>query len=108
MSRIRSRIWELVEVSYAADDHSPVLDWYDAGMMTLILLNVLAVVYVLRRERSAARGVFVDPRRHVAGRRHLYNRRVWRCAPDHAAEANSCRARGSLRAPAILVTGETS
>lgn len=218
MSRIRSRIWELVEVSYAADDHSPVLDWYDAGMMTFILLNVLAVViesveeigarftvffsafevfsvavftieymvklwactadaryahpvlgrvkyaltpmviidlltflpfylwflpldlrflralrlfrllrvlklgrysqsvalmgsvfrrkrarpggvcsgavcdarycckyYVLRRERSAARSVFVDPCRYVAGRRHLYDRRVWRCVSDHAA-----------------------
>ncbi|MGB9752936.1 MAG: potassium channel protein [Roseiflexus castenholzii] len=44
MNHARSRIWELVEVSYDSDSHSPVLDWYDTGMMALILLNVLAVV----------------------------------------------------------------
>jgi voltage-gated potassium channel len=44
MNLTQSRIWELIEVSYDPDNHSPVLDWYDAGMMALILLNVLAVV----------------------------------------------------------------
>ncbi len=43
MTLLKSRIWSLVEVSYD-QDYAPVLDWYDASMMALILLNVLAVV----------------------------------------------------------------
>lgn len=42
MTLLKSRIWSLVEVSY--DQDAPVLDWYDASMVALILLNVLAVV----------------------------------------------------------------
>ncbi|MCL5942955.1 MAG: ion transporter [Actinobacteria bacterium] len=44
MKRLRQRMWDLLEVTYQRDDHSPVIDWYDTSLAVLIILNVLAVV----------------------------------------------------------------
>ncbi len=84
MSRIRSRIWELVEVSYATDDHSPVLDWYDAGMMTFILLNVLAVVIESVEEIGARFTVFFSAFEvfSVAVFTIEYMVKLWACTAD--------------------------
>lgn len=84
MNRIRSRIWELIEVSYDADNHSPMLDWYDTGMMALILLNVLAVVIESVEEIGARFAVFFSAFEgfSVAVFTIEYMVKLWACTAD--------------------------
>ena len=44
MSRLKQRVWDLLEVTYDPDHGSPIIDWYDTSLAVLIVLNVVAVV----------------------------------------------------------------
>ncbi|ABU56364.1 ion transporter [Roseiflexus castenholzii] len=84
MNRAQSRIWELVEVSYDSDSHSPVLDWYDTGMMALILLNVLAVVIASVEEIGGRFAGFFSAFEvfSVAAFTVKYIVKLWACTAD--------------------------
>ncbi len=80
----RARVWDLLEVSFDPDDHSPVVDWYDISLAVLIVANVVAVVLesVEPIGQAYARFFFAFEVFSVAIFTVEYVARLWACTAD--------------------------
>jgi len=83
VERLKSRIWELLEVTYD-EGRRPMLDWYDIALMALILMNVVAVILQSVESIGTAfvSGFYTFEAFSVAVFTIEYVLRLWVCTSD--------------------------